>query len=130
MASTYSTWDYYSGEYGGTLPQQIYWRRAVEAKMEIDRQTFGRAATAPVIIADRLALAECRLVDAINSHREIDTSGEAQVTSVNNDGWSESRKLQTRQERQAQYRDIIVELLSFPVNLLFAGACVRNRGCW
>lgn len=130
MASTYSTWAFYSGDYGGNLPEETYRRRALDAKLEIDRLTFGRAASAPESMTERLALAECRLVDAINSYREADANTTmAGVTSINNDGYSISMAAVSQQERQNAYRQIALDLLAYPINLLYAGACVRNRGC-
>lgn len=122
--TTYSTWEYYSGEYGGQLPQAEYNRRAPDAKYEIDRLTMGNAATAPDTMADRLARCECKMVDVMAASADLGLT--AGVSSVNNDGFSVSFEAGASAAYRREVENIARALLTQPVNLLFSGAVVKN----
>lgn len=125
MASTYSTWDFYFGTYGGKLPKSQYEAFALRAKAEIDRATFGRAAAAQSgPMKDNLALCECELVDALHAYSEIPKG----VASVNNDGLAVTyvSATNTTMNEPAAATRICRKHLTMPENLMFAGAVVCN----
>ncbi len=121
----YSSWEYYSQTYGGALAQEAYDKKAPAAAAEINRLTFGRAATAGSEMADALALCECRMADAM---AEADSFGFAPgVTEVNNDGVSVSIRGGAPAAARKELRQIARETLCLPTNLLFGGAVVKNE---
>lgn len=136
MASTYSTWEFYSCNYKGQLDQDTYTRLAIRAKGMIDYYTRGGAAGAPESMVDNLAYAECELVDAISSFDSVSLSGGISgVSSVNNDGYSISFSSTARTDQQKRTLGILQTYLTYPINLMSSAARVRNiqrqnHRCW
>lgn len=122
--TTYSTWEYYTGEYGGQLPQAEYQRRAPSAAAEINRLTLWQAPSAPDSMAEALSQCECEFVDILAS---TETSGAAPgVTSVTNDGFAIQFDGKGYVSVNAALKDRAGRWLGGPVNLLFSGAVVKN----
>lgn len=122
---TYSTYGFYTTEYGGKLDASVYKRIAPTAKAEIDRLTFNHAATAPDSMAENLSWCECYMIDAINGFNSVAEILPAGVGSVSNDGYSISRgglNGQSTEDAETQAkRDIAQKWLRYPVNLLYRG---------
>lgn len=81
----YADYEFYTGTFYGTLSADEFARFSVRAKAEIDRITFGRAATASGTDLKAVQLAQCAVVDEL-AYQE--SGGE--VTSESNDGVSRS----------------------------------------
>lgn len=127
MASTYSTWEYYHGEYHGNLSEGVYTRQAIKAAAEINQRTFGRAKAAPAYMADALRDCECELVDALASFEASYALLPMGIASINNDGLSVSANsgnanIGGREATQrAEVRAICQKYLMAPENLMYAG---------
>lgn len=127
MASTYSTWEYYSAEYGGKLNEHTYGRLASVAAGEIDRRTFGNAKTAPASMTGKLCACECELVDAFYSFEESEKILPKGLNSMSNDGLSASTsygssKTDSREAaKETEIRVVCQRHLLWPKNLMYAG---------
>lgn len=129
MASTYSTWDFYKNTYDGQLTQEQHNRNAIKAMAQIDLLTMQRAADARDSMAERLALCECELVDAMQSFANRYELLPKGIASVNTDGLaiSAASTQETDRERQ-EYSHICMKYLTRPFNLMYRGMrCGNSR---
>lgn len=134
MASTYSTWEYYSGpEYHGSLDYTQYVNFSAKAKYIIDQRTLNRAQTAPDTMLERLRDCECEIVDAMHGFSEAKAILPVGIASINNDGYSVSAGgsntaggMSNRlQVEESILREICIRYLTQPENLMYRG--VRRR---
>lgn len=83
----YSDYAFYSGEYKGTLAEDMYTRLLPRATAEINRMTFSRALDATGDVLEAVKFAECAVIEELNYQG---TSGAGDVVSESNDGISRS----------------------------------------
>lgn len=121
---TYSSWEFYSSNYGGQLTEGEYQKYSLGAKAAIDARTFGMAQTAPDIMAENLACCECELLDAMHAFAQVPRG----VASINNDGYAISYVSRTNGQNIENEADTSEEIyrkwLMFPHNLLYGGVCL------
>lgn len=123
---TYSTWEYYSGDYGGKLSKEQYDRNSVKAMFEIDSRTYNKSRTAPESMSAALRDCECELADAVQNFIELYAMLPKGIASVSNDGISVSATTKNAADGQAtteeeEYRAICLRHLTRPVNLMYRG---------
>lgn len=121
MASTYSTWEYYTGVHGGAAGENEYARLAKKAAAEIDHQTFGRAKTAEESMQGALCECECELVDALFSFEGTAALIPAGINSISNDGLAVTAAGDTATKRDTELYRICRKFLCAPYNLMYAG---------
>ncbi len=111
----YADFSFYVGEYFGLLKEEEFDRLSVRAKAEIDRLTFGRAATATEGALHAVKLAQCAVVDEL---AYMEQGGE--ITSESNDGVSRSYAAgvaRSKAQRIAEAAKVYLNMTS----LCFAG---------
>lgn len=111
----YADYSFYTGTFYGTLNEAEYNRLSVRATAEINRLTYGRAATATGADLEAVKLAQCAIVEELY---KIEMGGD--IASETNDGISRSytsgaarSKMQRVVEAARVYLDA--------TNLCFAG---------
>ena len=97
---SYATWEYYSGSHTAVQTEQEFTRLSRVAARKIDIFTGQRAAGAAGYKAD--AVRECELVDYLHA-AEATAQGQG-ITSVSNDGYSESYQASTPELLEANLR--------------------------
>lgn len=111
----YADFSYYVGAYFGKLTEEEYNRLSVRAVAEIDRLTFGRAATATGANATAVKLALCAVVDEL---AYMERGGE--ITSESNDGVSRSYAAGAVRSKSQRIADAAHVYLA-NTNLCYAG---------
>ncbi len=121
MSGTYSSFEAYSGAHQGVLDLKTYEKYARMAKNEIDRKTFGRAASAADTMAGALEACECELADILFTYAQVPGG----VRSVRNDGYTieyGSRLKVDNLETVAGATDRVCrKYLCHPENLMYGG---------
>lgn len=106
---------FYTSTFYGKLSAEEFARLSVRAKAEVDRLTYGRAATATGKDLAAVKLAHCAVVDELARQEQ---GGE--VTSESNDGVSRSYAAATTRSKSQR---IVAEAMAYlwNTNLCFAG---------
>ncbi|WP_087064770.1 head-tail connector protein [Intestinibacillus massiliensis] len=81
----YADYAYYTGGYGGMMPETDFSRLSRRASAYLDRMTFGRAARPPEALAGKVRDACCAVADEMYRQAQ---GGE--VAGVSNDGYRET----------------------------------------
>lgn len=109
----YADYTYYAGSYLGKLTEPEFNRLSVRAVAEINRVTFGRAASAADL--DAVKLAQCAVVDEL---AYMEQGGE--ITSESNDGVSRSYAAGAARSKAQRIHDAARVYLA-STNLCYAG---------
>jgi hypothetical protein len=125
--TVYSTYEYYTNDFCGGLPEPEYDKYAQDAAFEIDRLTFGRASGASATMKDKLAFCECRMIESIRAADSIGVTTTAGVSGVNNDGYSVSFQTDAAAAYRRELEGIAKRYLTFPANLMYCGAMVHDN---
>lgn len=106
----YADFEYYSEYFGTLTDEDEFDRLAANASRKLDVLTGRRAASATGYKAEALKDAMCALVDYMHS---VEESGQGQgVTSVSNDGYSETYAASTPEGVEHGMRSIAFQWLS------------------
>lgn len=102
MILLYADYDFYTSTYLGTLflddegnEEENMWTRCErEASLYIDKMTYGRLINNPLKVTDNVKNAVCAVCDVIYKHIKMEdrVSGNSEVSSFSDDGYSESYK--------------------------------------
>lgn len=111
----YADYTFYVYTYHGKLTDEEYTRLSVRGKAEIDRLTFGRAATATGDNMTAVQLAQCAVVDEL---AYMEQGGE--ITSESNDGVSRSYAAGAVRSKSQRIADAARVYLA-STNLCYAG---------
>ncbi len=111
----YADYAFYKNTYLGKLAVGEYERLSVRGKAEIDRLTFGRAATATGDNLTAVQLAQCAVVDEL---AYMERGGE--ITSESNDGVSRSYAAGAVRSKSQRIADAARVYLA-TTNLCYAG---------
>lgn len=111
----YADYSFYVETYRGTETEEQFDRMSVRAVAEVDRLTFGRAATATGLNLTAVKLAQCAVVDEL---AYMERGGE--VTSESNDGVSRSYAAGAARSKAQRIADAARVYLAV-TNLCFAG---------
>jgi hypothetical protein len=112
----YSTYEFYTDTYKGTLDSEAYNRLAVRAFAEINRITFNRAGSAMGAELEAVKMAECAVIDELD---HIAMGGD--ITSESNDGVSRSYASSGIIKSITQRITAAAEIWLNSTNLCFAG---------
>lgn len=82
----YITYDFYTSEYGGAMPENLFKKQAVRASRYIDRITFDRVKDLEDI-PESVKYACCEMTDALQVYDDAKVDGK-DVQSVSNAGYS------------------------------------------
>ncbi len=106
----YADYEYYAEHFGQLTDREEFDRLAGNASRMLDVLTGRRAASATGYKADALADAVCAMVDFMYAAEE---SGQGRgVTSVSNDGYSESYAASTPEAVEQSIRSLAFQWLS------------------
>lgn len=111
----YADYEFYANVYRGVLTDDEFSRLSVRAVAEIDRLTFGRAATADGFNLSAVKLAQCAVVDEL---AYMEQGGE--ITSESNDGISRSYAAGVARSKSQRIADVARVYLS-STNLCYVG---------
>ena len=115
---TFSTFEFYTGEYRGKLGNDDYNAASNKAYAEIVSRTNGRALNAAASMKDNLSMCECEMVDAVHSFSQVPKG----ISSENTDGYSVTyggRNSNDGLSGEADtYSEICGRWLRFPEDLL------------
>ena len=111
----YADFAFYRDTYLGLLTEEVFNRLSVRATAEIDRLTFGRAATATEGALHAVKLAQCAVVDEL---AYMEQGGE--ITSESNDGVSRSYAAGVARSKSQRIADAARVYLNM-TSLCFAG---------
>lgn len=111
----YADYAFYRETYFGNLSEDEYDRLSVRGKAEVDRLTFGRAATATGDNMVAVQLAQCAVVDEL---AYMERGGE--ITSESNDGVSRSYAAGAVRSKTQRIADAARVYLA-ATNLCYAG---------
>lgn len=111
----YADYTFYKNTYFGKLTAGEYERLSIRGKAEVDRLTFGRAATATGDNLTAVQLAQCAVVDEL---AYMERGGE--ITSESNDGVSRSYAAGAVRSKSQRIADAARVYLA-ATNLCFAG---------
>ena len=106
----YTTWAYYSARHSAVTEETQFHRLNELAARKIDVFTARRAAAATGYRAAALADCACGLIDCL-ADAETTAQGRG-ITSVSNDGYSESYQATTPQQLEENLRAAAFEWLS------------------
>lgn len=106
----YADYQYYSEHFGSLTDEAEFTRLADNASRKLDVLTGRRAATATGYKAAALKDAVCNMVDYLHA---VEKSGQGSgVSSVSNDGYSETYAASTPEAVEASLRSIAFQWLS------------------
>lgn len=118
----YINWEYYSSLFDNITNEMAFNRACAKASIYMDRYTGMRARTFikeynaenasdfQKMTADAIKMTMCELINGITAQ---ETSGMGTgISSVSNDGYSESYKITTAAEKEAQLLNIVRSGLS------------------
>lgn len=111
----YADYKFYTGTFYGALTEECYNRLSVRAVAEINRLTFGRAATATGADLEAVKLAQCAVVEELY---KIEMGGD--IASESNDGVSRSYAsgaARSKMQRVVEAAKVYLDA----TNLCFAG---------
>lgn len=108
--SEYGDWTYYQAAYGTIQEKSVFDRLNVKASLMLDTMSGRRAEHATGYKAERLKDAACQLIELIAVQEE---SGAGRgVSSVSNDGYSETYTARTPEEAHEMLRQCAFAALS------------------
>lgn len=107
---SYATWEYYRGSHTAVQTEQEFARLSSIAARKIDIFTGQRAAAATGYKADAVQECECQLIDYLHA-AEATAQGQG-ITSVSNDGYSESYQASTPELLEGNLRAVAFAWLS------------------
>lgn len=108
--SAYATWQVYKDYYGTVKTEEEFNKLNYRVSLLLDTFTGQRAASVTGVKAARLNDAACRLIDLVKL-QESSAAGTG-VTSVSNDGYSESYAAATPEAVMEMYRQTAFAALS------------------
>lgn len=110
-------YNFYYTTYGGSAPEEVFYRFKKRACIEVENLTFGRAnSVTDEDTVERVKMAECAVVD------ELTRTENGVIVSASNDGYSET--YQANRTAKQRLRDAALRYLAL-TGLMYQGGFRR-----
>lgn len=116
----YTEYEFYTEQYGGSLPEQEFQRMEVRAGYYLDTLTGNRLRGHPERVTDAVKMAVCALVEEL--HQQEDVRKRGRVASFQNDGYSETLSYGRDSRSDTRRLRDIAHLYLTGTGLLYRGA--------